>query len=114
MTHKQGWGPRFGLVAGFVEPGESLEQCLVREVLEETGITACEPEYFASQSWPFPHQIMCGFFARYATGTINIDPMELDDARWFTVADVRAGRPTIPPALSIARQLIDHWLERHG
>ena len=113
MTHKEGWGPRFGLVAGFVEPGETLEQCIVREVLEETGVTIHEAKYFASQSWPFPHQIMCGFFAAYASGDINVDKKELDDVRWFSAEDLRTGNPSIPPPISIARQLIDTWLMRH-
>lgn len=110
MTHKAGWGPRYGLVAGFVEPGETLEHCLMREVREETGVLIQNPHYVASQPWPFPHQLMCGFFAEFAGGHIQVDGKELDDAKWFTAKDVRTGNPTIPPPLSIARQLIDSWL----
>ena len=110
MTHKDGWGSRFGLVAGFVEPGESLEESLVREVREEVGVEASAVEYFRSQPWPYPHQIMCGYFAKYASGEIALDKNELDDARWFHVDEILAGTPTIPPPLSIARQLIDHWV----
>jgi NAD+ diphosphatase len=106
MTHKDGWGPRYGLVAGFVEPGESLEESLVREVREEVGVEVDQIEYFRSQPWPFPHQIMVGFYARYAGGEIRIDEAELDDAKWFHVDAL----PVIPPPMSIARQLIDHWV----
>lgn len=110
MTHKDGWGTRFGLVAGFVEPGESLEECLVREVREEVGVEVSEISYFRSQPWPYPHQVMCGYFAKYVSGEIRLDPNELDDARWFHVDEILSGTPTIPPPLSIARQLIDHWV----
>jgi NAD+ diphosphatase len=110
MTHKNGWGPRYGLVAGFVEPGETLEENVVREIEEETGVSVSDIQYWRSQPWPFPHQIMCGFYAKYASGEIKIDESELDDVQWFTATDLRAGKPTIPPPLSIARQLIDNWL----
>lgn len=112
MTHKAGWGPRYGLVAGFVEPGETLEENVVREIAEETGVAVTDIRYWRSQPWPFPHQIMCGFYARYAGGEVRIDADELDDARWFTVDDIRAGTPVIPPPLSIARQLIDNWMQQ--
>lgn len=112
MTHKNGWGPRFGLVAGFVEPGETLEENVMREIEEETGVSVSDIQYWRSQPWPFPHQLMCGFYAKYAGGEIRIDEAELDDAQWFTVTDLRAGKPTIPPPLSIARQLIDNWLSQ--
>jgi NAD+ diphosphatase len=114
MTHKAGWGPRYGLVAGFVEPGETLEENVAREIKEETGVDVTDITYWRSQPWPFPHQIMCGFYARYVRGDIKIDTNELDDARWFTVADIRSGTPTIPAPLSIARQLIDNWLVQNG
>ncbi|MCS7055220.1 MAG: NAD(+) diphosphatase [Thermoflexales bacterium] len=110
MTHKPGWGARYGLVAGFVEPGETLEQSVEREVMEETGIEVCDVCYWRSQPWPFPHQLMCGFYARYAGGELRVDHNELDDARWFTKDEIRSGRPTLPPPLSIARRLIEHWL----
>ena len=110
MTHKRGWGPRYGLVAGFVEPGETLEQNVEREIMEETGVEVADIRYWRSQPWPFPHQLMCGFYARYAGGDIVIDHDELDDARWFTADDIHNGRPVLPPPLSIARQLIDNWL----
>jgi len=111
MTHKDGWGSRYGLVAGFVEPGESLEESLVREVREEVGVEVSEIDYFRSQPWPYPHQVMCGYFAKYVSGEVAIDKNELDDARWFTVDEILGGTPTIPPPLSIARQLINHWVK---
>ncbi|MCX6017257.1 MAG: NAD(+) diphosphatase [Chloroflexi bacterium] len=110
LTHKKGWGPRFGLVAGFVEPGESFEDSLRREVAEEVGVTVSNTEYFRSQPWPFPHQIMVGYFARYESGEVAIDADELDDARWFHIDAL----PVIPPPFSIARQLIDTWAARIG
>jgi NAD+ diphosphatase len=110
LTHKDGWGPRFGLIAGFVEPGETLEENVAREVAEETGVGVIDIHYWRSQPWPFPHQLMCGFYARFAGGDVVIDRSELDDARWFTRDDIASGRVTIPPPLSIARQLIDNWM----
>jgi NAD+ diphosphatase len=106
LTHKPGWGPMHSIVAGFVEPGESLEECLVREVREEVGAEVDEVRYFHSQPWPFPHQLMIGFFARYIGGEIRPDPSELDVARWFHVDEL----PAIPPPLSIARRMIDAWV----
>lgn len=114
MTHKRGWGARYGLVAGFVEPGETLEENVAREIEEETGVAVRDIQYWRSQPWPFPHQLMCGFYAQYAGGEVKIDGVELDNAQWFTVADLRAGKPDIPPPLSIARQLIDNWLAQFG
>ncbi len=96
----------YGLVAGFMEPGESLEGCVAREVLEETGLRVRNIRYFGSQPWPFPHQIMIGFTADHASGEIVVDTTELEEARWFD----RARMPMLPPPLSIARQLVDGWL----
>ena len=98
----------YGLVAGFVEPGEGLEACVAREVLEETGLEVADVAYFGSQPWPFPHQIMIGFTARYAGGELRVDTTELEDARWFH----RDAMPMLPPPISIARQLVDAWLGR--
>lgn len=98
----------YGLVAGFVEPGETLEACVAREVHEETGVDAADIVYFGSQPWPFPHQIMVGFTARYAGGDLRVDTRELEDARWFH----RDALPLLPPPLSIARKLIEAWLAR--
>jgi NAD+ diphosphatase len=106
-------GPRFpkgmyGLVAGFVEPGETLEACVAREVQEETGIEIQDIVYFGSQPWPFPHQIMLGFFARRAGGELRVNLDELEEAAFFR----RDALPALPPPLSIARKLIDTWLSR--
>ena len=97
----------YSTLAGFVEPGESLEQTLAREVREEVGIEVDEMRYFGSQPWPFPHSLMVGFVARHAGGEIRVDGEEIVDARWFTVDDL----PAIPPRPSIARKLIDAWID---
>ncbi len=106
LTHQRGWGARYGLVAGFVEPGESLEECLRREIREEVGVEVEDIRYHASQPWPFPHQLMVGFFARYRAGEIRVQDSELDGARWFQVDEL----PELPGKLSIARQLLDYWI----
>lgn len=96
----------YGLIAGFVEPGESLEETVVREVREEVGIEVKEIRYFGSQPWPFPNSLMIGFTATYARGEITIDPHELEDAAWFHKHHL----PQLPPQLSIARKLIDWFV----
>lgn len=93
----------YGLIAGFVEPGESLEDTIVREVREEIGITVKNLRYFGSQPWPFPNSLMLGFTADYGDGEIAIDPQELEAAAWFHKDNL----PKLPPHLSIARKLID-------
>jgi NAD+ diphosphatase len=93
----------FSALAGFVEAGETLEQCASREVLEEVGISIANLRYFGSQSWPFPNSLMVAFFADYAGGDINPDPSEIEDARWFS----RSALPVLPESAAIARQLID-------
>ena len=99
----------YGLVAGFLEPGETLEQCVAREIREETGIVVRDVRYFGSQPWPFPHQVMVGFTAEHASGEIVVDKTELEEAEWFK----RDAMPQLPPPFSIARALIDDWLH-HG
>lgn len=101
---------RFGIIAGFVEAGETLEEAVHRELAEEVGIRVTDLAYFDSQPWPFPHNLMVGFRARWASGEIEIDPSELAEAGWFGFDDL----PTIPPKLSIARRLIDDWADRRG
>lgn len=107
---------RFSLLAGFVEAGESLEQTVVREVLEESGVRLGEVEYVASQPWPFPRSLMLGFRARLAPGAdpneLHPDPEEISELRWFTREELRNPAPGIilPMPLSIARWLIDRWV----
>jgi NAD+ diphosphatase len=98
----------YSCVAGFVEPGESLEEAVAREVLEETGIAVTDVRYFGSQPWPFPNSLMIGFNARYAGGEIVLEDAEIGDAKWFTSDDM----PQLPGKISIARRLIDDWMER--
>jgi NAD+ diphosphatase len=99
----------FSVLAGFVEPGESLEEAVVREVKEEVGVSVRDLRYFGSQPWPFPHSLMIGFTAAYAGGEILIDPTEIEEAGWFT-----AGRlPPLPGKISIARKLIDWFIAKH-
>jgi NAD+ diphosphatase len=97
---------RYSVLAGFVEPGETLEEAVVREIREEVGVRVQNIRYFGSQPWPFPHQLMVGFVCDYAGGEIRIDPAELADARWFRWDAL----PEIPPPMSIARQLIDWFV----
>lgn len=99
---------RYGLVAGFLDFGEALEEAVVREVKEETGITVKNIRYIGSQAWPFPGQIMAGFTAEYAGGELCVDPHELEDARWFSLDAL----PELPPPRSIARFLLDLHLEQ--
>jgi NAD+ diphosphatase len=104
LTHKEGT-PFHALVAGFVEPGESLEDAVRREVKEETGVDVGELRYFGSQTWPFPHQMMIGYFARWVGGEVVADGKELDHAAWYAVDDL----PTVPPRGSIAGKMIEAW-----
>lgn len=101
---------RFGIIAGFVEPGESLEDAVRREVREEVGFEIAGIDYFGSQPWPFPHGIMIGFRANHLRGEITLADGELAEAGWYDLGDL----PEIPTKLSIARRLIDDWAERHG
>jgi NAD+ diphosphatase len=97
----------YSVIAGFVDPGESLEDCVHREVREEVGLAVRDLAYFASQPWPFPHSLMVAFTARHAEGEIRIDGREIVDAGWY-----RAGSlPRIPERLSVARRLIDWFVE---
>jgi NAD+ diphosphatase len=96
----------YSVLAGFVEPGESLEETLIREVKEEVGISVKNIRYFGSQSWPFPNSLMIGFTADYADGEIVIEEREIADAAWFRKDNL----PQIPPKLSIARKLIDAFV----
>lgn len=102
--------PMYSCIAGFVEPGEDLEEAVRREVMEEVGVELGDVRYVSSQPWPFPHSLMVGFEADWAAGEIEIDGVEIIDAGWFSPGDL----PMIPPGMSIARTLIDRWLDRAG
>ena len=107
LARKAEWAPgRYGLVAGFLDFGESLEECVRREVREETGLEVANIRYVGSQNWPFPSQLMAGFVADYAGGELRVDGEELEDARWFC-------RQLLPDSLpgrrSIARWIIDKF-----
>ena len=98
----------YSTLAGFVEAGESLEQALHREIMEEVSLKVDKPEYFGSQSWPFPGQLMVGYIARYQSGEIDIDTTEISDARWFHYTDL----PNTPTQVSISGQLIAEFVSR--
>jgi len=99
----------YSVLAGFVEPGETLEDCVAREVREEVGVAVRNIRYFGSQPWPFPNSLMVAFVADFAGGEITADSAEIVDAGWFSAANL----PPIPPRISIARQLIDWFVENH-
>jgi NAD+ diphosphatase len=115
LARNAAWpGRRVSILAGFVEPGESAEQAVVREVAEETGITVTNVRYVASQPWPMPRSLMLGFRADAPAGqVITVDREELAEARWWSrdglVAALRAGELALPPAVSIARYIIEAW-----
>jgi NAD+ diphosphatase len=98
----------FSALAGFVEPGETIEDCLAREVREEVGVEVCDLRYFGSQSWAFPHSLMIAFTAEYAGGELRCEDAEIAEARWFPVDAL----PALPPSVSIARRLIDDTARR--
>ncbi|WP_309602039.1 NAD(+) diphosphatase [Sphingomonas sp.] len=108
---------RYSALAGFVEPGETLEAAVARELNEEAGIAVTDVRYIASQPWPFPSSLMIGCTARALSDSLTIDREELDDARWFTRAEVTAALSgtrdsafIAPPRFAIARTLLDDWL----
>ncbi len=109
MVHARNFRDRhYGLVAGFVETGETLEQCVQREVMEETGLTISHIRYFGSQPWPYPSGLMVAFTARYEHGEVHLQNEELSSGGWFTRDDL----PILPDECSIARMLIDDWRKR--
>ncbi|WP_448609977.1 NAD(+) diphosphatase [Geodermatophilus sp. URMC 60] len=109
------WPPgRFSILAGFVEPGESAEGAVAREVAEEVGLRVTDIRYVGSQPWPFPQSLMLGYTARVeGDPTLRLDPTEIEEARWFTRDELRsgAGPRALPPAVSIARHIIDRWVD---
>ena len=108
LVHSRNFKTNFyGLIAGFVETGETLEEAAHREVLEETGIRIKNLRYFSSQPWPYPCGLMVGFFAEYDSGRLHLQKSELSKGHWFSKNNL----PTIPEPLSIARIMIDNWLK---
>jgi NAD+ diphosphatase len=103
---------RYSTIAGFVESGESAENAVYREVLEETGVLVDDVVYRASQPWPFPCSLMLGYEARAVSGEVATADDELEDVRWFTRDQLRAGEGMMPPNASIAHWLISGWLDR--
>jgi NAD+ diphosphatase len=113
LGRQPAWPPgRYSTIAGFVEAGESAEQCVHREVLEETGVVIDDLVYRASQPWPFPASLMLGYEARVVSGEAHAVDHELEDVRWFDREELRSGPSAMPPNVSIASWLINGWLDR--
>lgn len=111
MGHGANFPPgRFSVLAGFVEPGENLEEAVVREIYEESRVRVKNIRYFGSQPWPFPRSLMVGFTAEWESGEIEADNTEVLEADWFAPGDF----PDIPVGVSISRRLIDDFVKRHG
>jgi NAD+ diphosphatase len=104
---------RFSTLAGFVDPGESLEQAVAREVMEEAGVEVADVTYFGNQPWPFPASLMVGFFARAVSTEVHVDGDEIEEARWFSrgevLAGAEAGSLVLPGGISISRSLVEAW-----
>jgi NAD+ diphosphatase len=114
LGHNKSWpAGRFSTLAGFVEPGESLEAAVIREIEEESGVVVHSPQYLGSQPWPFPASLMLGFTATASRTELKPDGVEITELRWFTreeLADcIGSGEVRVAPGLSIARALIEHW-----
>ena len=99
----------YSIIAGFLEAGETLEDCVQRELMEEVGIKVKNIRYFGNQPWPFPNTLMVGFLADYDSGEINVDGIEIDDAGWYSSDEI----PLIPSKISIARRIIDWFKENY-
>jgi NAD+ diphosphatase len=109
LAHNKKFNPgMYSLIAGFAEPGENLESAVAREIREEVDIEVRDIRYVMSQPWPFPNSLMAGFSARYASGTIKPDGVEIEDAQWFS----RGNLPMLPGHGSVSRYLIEQWLNR--
>jgi len=102
---------RYSTIAGFVEPGESLEDAVRREVLEETGVRVGDLRYHSSQPWPFPASLMLGFIAQATSNEIRLVDDELEDARWFSREQIASGHPLLPPPQSVSFRLIEDWYD---
>jgi len=112
LGRQAAWPPgRYSTIAGFVEPGESLEDAVRREVLEETGVTVLDAEYHSSQPWPFPSSLMIGFTARATASEVPRADEELEDVRWFTREEIASGTPRLPPPQSVSLRLIEDWYD---
>lgn len=112
LGRQASWPPgRYSTIAGFVEPGESLEDAVAREVFEETGVTVLDATYHSSQPWPFPSSLMIGFIAAAAPGAVARADEELEDARWFSREDIASGFPGLPPPQSVSFRLIEDWYD---
>lgn len=110
LVHARNFKGSFhGLVAGFLETGETLEECVRREVMEETGLEITNISYFGNQPWPYPSNLMVGFIADYVSGTIRLQDEELSEGAFFTKENL----PELPRKLSLARKMIDWWLEQN-
>jgi NAD+ diphosphatase len=115
LGRQSGWPEdRYSTIAGFAEPGESLEDAVRREVFEETNVRVGEVRYHSSQPWPFPSSLMIGFVADAVSSEIRLNDAELEDAQWFTRKELRSGSPKLPFRISIARRLVDHWIDCDG
>ena len=102
--------PFFSILAGFVEPGETLEECVAREVQEEVGLVVGNVQYWGSQPWPFPHSLMVGFTADHLGGELVLQEAEIAEAGWFTPDAL----PQVPPRMSIAGRMIEDWVRGSG
>jgi NAD+ diphosphatase len=111
LSRSPGWPQgRYGLIVSFVEPGESLEQCAARKVLEDLGLNVDRLDYFGSQPWPFPDQLMVGFLAHYSGGTLSPNPATIEQADWFRIGEL----PALLPEVTLARRMIDRFVKGFG
>jgi NAD+ diphosphatase len=110
LARSPGFPPgMYSVLAGFVEPGESIEETIKREIREEVGVEVGNLRYFGSQPWPFPNSLMIGFVADHMAGELKVDPEEIEDAGWYSVDNL----PELPPRVSIARRMIEEFVAGH-
>jgi NAD+ diphosphatase len=110
LAHNSGFkNNMYSLIAGFVEPGETLEEGVKREIMEEVGVQVKNVKYWGSQPWPFPNSLMIGFTAEYESGEINVDGVEIASAAWFDINNL----PKLPTEISIARKIINWYIENN-